>query len=106
MAAAILTELVRTLGDPYFIARISPHDVAQTLALLAQSPVAITRPVSGVATHPEDDEVLATALSAGAPYLVAGDARFIGRVPRYQTVQLVTPREFRVIPDALPRPAT
>jgi predicted nucleic acid-binding protein len=53
--------------------------------------------VAGVATHPEDDLVLATALSAGADYLVTGDRRFRTRVPHYQGVTLVSPAEFLAI---------
>jgi predicted nucleic acid-binding protein len=53
--------------------------------------------VSGVATHPEDDLVLATAVSAGADYLVTGDIRFRTRVPSYQGISLVSPSEFLAI---------
>jgi len=53
--------------------------------------------VSGIATHPEDDLVLATALSAGADYLVTGDRRFRTRVPHYQGITLISPAEFLAI---------
>jgi predicted nucleic acid-binding protein len=54
---------------------------------------AITSPVSGVATHPEDDLILAAAVSAQADYLVTGDAR-LQALGSYQGVKIVTPREF------------
>jgi len=57
----------------------------------------ITVTITGVATHPEDDLVLATALSAGADYLVTGDRRFRARVPRYQGVIVISPADFLII---------
>ena len=73
--------------------------IARYLAFVAQQstfyPITVT--VAGVATHPEDDLVLATALSAGADYLVTGDRRFRARVPHYQGVTLVSPAEFLAI---------
>src|SRR5437763_6992324 len=68
----ILTELARTLQKPYFAARLSPAQVAADLQLLRSDGLltALTVQVQGVATHPEDDLVLATAVSAKADYLV------------------------------------
>lgn len=54
----------------------------------------VTEFVSGVATHPEDDLVLATAVSGKADYLVTGDKPLRKTVPKYQGVKLVTPVEF------------
>lgn len=53
----------------------------------------ITVLVHGVATHPEDDRVLETAISAGADYLVTGDAALL-RLGHYQSVALISPRHF------------
>lgn len=54
---------------------------------------AITVQVTGIATHAHDDLVLATAISAGAEYLVTGD-RGLRDVGEYQGVAILTPREF------------
>lgn len=91
----ILTELRRTLEKPYFRRRISPDDARAVEALLRRYArvVPITAQVAGVASHPEDDLVLATALSAGVPYLVSGDAG-LQRVGRYQGVTILSPRAF------------
>lgn len=51
----------------------------------------ITVEVRGVATHPEDDLILATALSAGAQYLATGDLK-VQRLGTYQGVRLLSPR--------------
>ncbi len=96
----ILTELRRTLEKPYFQRRISPDDARAVDALLRRFArvVPITAHVAGMASHPEDDLVLATALSAGVPYLVSGDEG-LQRVGHYQGVTILSPRAFR---DLLP----
>jgi uncharacterized protein len=53
----------------------------------------LTVHVTGIATHPEDDEVVATALSAQAPYLVTGDKPLLDR-DAYRGTRLLTPRQF------------
>jgi predicted nucleic acid-binding protein len=79
----LLTEVERTLRNRYFSRRLTQSEVQAYLAyvrsLARHTPITVQ--VSGVATHPEDDLVLATALSAGADYLVTGDRRFRTRVP-------------------------
>ncbi len=46
-----------------------------------------------MATHPEDDLVLATAVSAAADYLVTGDKQ-LQRLGGYHGVAIVSPRDF------------
>jgi hypothetical protein len=53
----------------------------------------ITVEVRKVATHPEDDVVLATALSADAEYLATGD-RKLQVLGSYRTVTILPPRAF------------
>ena len=72
-----LTELERTFSRPYSRERLPRDEVAADLALLRQRAriVPLTVSVEGVATHPADDLVLATALSARADYLMTGDSK-------------------------------
>jgi predicted nucleic acid-binding protein len=58
----------------------------------------ITADVLGVATHPEDDLILATAVSAQADYLVTGDRHLLA-LGMFHGVQIVSPREFLTILD-------
>lgn len=58
--------------------------------------VPITATVQGVASHPEDDLILATAVSAQADYLVTGDRQLLA-LEQYQGVRIVTPRDFVAI---------
>jgi len=89
----LLAEVQRTLENRYFRGRLAPQDVETYLAFVRSHArhVVTTVAVSGVATHPEDDLVLAAALSARADVLVTGDIRFRSRVPSYQGVLLVSP---------------
>src|SRR3954454_16412148 len=89
-------ELRTTLTQPYFKRRIRSEDRELFLILLSKCAehVAIRRRVAGVATHPEDDPILATALSARADYLVTGDLRLQRRVPSLQGIPLVLAAEF------------
>jgi predicted nucleic acid-binding protein len=89
-------ELRKTLAQPYFRRKIRSEDRELFLILLSKfaEHVAIRRRVTGVATHPEDDPILATALSAHADYLVTGDQPLRRRVPAIQDIPLVSPAEF------------
>jgi len=87
----IIEEVEVAFRKPYFRARLSASRVARTLLLLRTEAtlVQITTPVDGIATHPEDDLVLATALSGAASFLVTGS-----RVCRASTAITVR-RSFR-----------
>jgi putative PIN family toxin of toxin-antitoxin system len=89
-------ELRKTLAQPYFKRRISSEDRELFLILLTKiaEHVAIRHRVTGIATHPEDDPILATALSAHVDYLVTGDQRLRDRVPSFQGIPLVSPAAF------------
>lgn len=87
--------MARTFDEPYFAARLTPQQRANNLALVRDeatvTPVIVE--VRGVATHPEDDVVLATAVSNKADYLVTGDTKLL-RLGTYKGVRIVSPREF------------
>jgi putative PIN family toxin of toxin-antitoxin system len=91
----ILTELVRTLANPYFKSRLTPSDVETALATLHERGLrqSITVRVSGIASHSQDDAIVATALSAVAPYLVTGDKQLLAR-RGYGGTEFVSPRQF------------
>jgi uncharacterized protein len=91
----ILSELARTLADPYFATRLHASEVEAALTGLRARAVLqpITARVRGVATQPKDDLVLATAVSAGAAYLVTGD-RPLQSIGQYEGVAILSPRRF------------
>ena len=91
----ILTELAHTFEDPYFRRRLSRQQMEADFTLLREEAtvIALTVPVQGVATHPEDDLVLATAVSGPAEYLITGD-RQLQRLGSYEGVVILSPRAF------------
>jgi predicted nucleic acid-binding protein len=97
----LISEVVRTLSKPYFVTRVESDVHAATLKSPREDAgrVEITTTVSSVATHPEDDLVLAAAVSAAADYLVTGDKQ-LQRLDSCQGVRIVSPREFLTLLDA------
>jgi len=97
----ILLELERTLSQPYFARRLSPELRTSDIALFRTEAtvVEINRRVAGVATHPEDDLIIATALSAGAEYLVTGDRALLD-LASYCGVAITSPRAFLDVLDS------
>jgi predicted nucleic acid-binding protein len=75
--------------------RIAAADIERLRAFLESDlvAVALTAVVQGVATHPEDDVILATAASARADYLVTGD-RQLQALGKFGSTRIVSPREF------------
>ena len=99
----LLDELTEVFGDPYFSKRLAKRVRSQALWSFrnAGERVNITDHVLGLATHPEDDPVLATAISANVDYLVTGDnaLRQLGAI---RDVAILTPREFLTVLGDVP----
>lgn len=93
----IIDELERTLQKPYFQKYVAANDIASFIDLLRNEAIVIpiTVNIEGLATHPEDDLILATAVSAKADYLVTGDGPLLRKVGNsYQGVTILTPSDF------------
>lgn len=97
----ILDELARTLEKPYFAARLSEGQRAANLALLQTEALVVDLEVhvTGVAAHPEDDLVLATALNGSADYLVTGDKALLD-LGAFQDIAVIGIREFLDVLDS------
>jgi putative PIN family toxin of toxin-antitoxin system len=96
LSEAILTEFSRTLLQPYFSARLTAAQIEATLNLF-RTEATIVSPivtVKGVATHPEDDPIIATALSGKAHYLVTRDEKLQKKVQGYKGVSIISPPIF------------
>jgi predicted nucleic acid-binding protein len=94
----VIAELRRTYTDPYYARRLTSQQVEAAVALLRTEAIVtpLTIPVSGVATHPEDDLVLATGLSAGADYLGTRDRQLL-KLGSHLGLRIVSPGEFLAI---------
>ena len=94
----ILEEIRRTLAKPYFSRHLTPDDQAAGVELFQMDAtvIPITAVVEGVATHPEDDLILATAVSGNVDYLVTRDRQLL-RLGTYQGVRIVSVPELLVV---------
>ena len=95
LSTHILRELERTFSDPYFLNRLPAEDIVLYLAMVQSTVtvVPITEEVHNVATPPEDDLILATAVSAKVDYLVTGDSK-LQQVGAYQVIKILSPLMF------------
>jgi putative PIN family toxin of toxin-antitoxin system len=91
----IIEEVRFALSKPFFVSRLAP-EVAETLLVdLEQKAdkVDISQSVEGVATHWQDDLVLATALSGHADVLVTGDRELLNLDQPFP-FRIISPQEF------------
>ncbi|PSR32322.1 MAG: putative toxin-antitoxin system toxin component, PIN family [Sulfobacillus benefaciens] len=97
----LLDEVERTLTKPYFAARLGPEQTDRFLTLLKRTAVLqpIIEPVTGVATHPEDDWILATAQNAQAQFLVTGD-KALHALGSFGSTRLIDPAAFADYPES------
>lgn len=103
----ILAELARTLDKTHFATRLSTQQKLEYVNTIASRSIFIEPNISvtGVASHPADDLVLATAVSGNADYLVTGDLQF-QRLGAYEGVAIVSPAQFLAILGAEQDPGT
>ena len=98
LSEQLLAEVERTLDKDYFRARLTSSLVTQFLMMLNRQAIIVplTATVVGVASHQEDDMVLATAISAESEFLVTGDRQLL-RLGSYEGVIIVSPWEVPAI---------
>jgi putative PIN family toxin of toxin-antitoxin system len=101
ISAHIRTEVARTLASPYFATRVDPKAHSNFINDLSETAMSVLliRTVSGVATQPKDDPVLATALNANADYLVTGDKALLN-LGTFEGTRIVTAADFVAIVEA------
>ena len=95
MSDGIRTEFRRTVEAPYFRQRLTPEQIEEAQRLLREDAAStpLTVHVSGAATHPEDDLILASAVSAEVDFLVTGD-KLLQALGSYAGVTILSPRSF------------
>lgn len=91
----ILDEPQRALQDPYFAARVPGAEVDEAMRQLTANAtvVELSVEVQGVATHPEDDLVLATAISGEASVLCTRDKQLL-KLRAFEGIEILSPGEF------------
>lgn len=96
----IIDELKRTLSKTYFQNHLTMQDIDAFIDLLQHEATVtpINVKIQGVATHPEDNLILAAAVSAKADYLITGDKPLLQKLGgSYNKVNLVSPADFLLI---------
>jgi uncharacterized protein len=99
LSEAIVAETVATLmREKHRVRyRYSAERVEQFRRTLTDTAGALLRdlpPIRAVPNDPKDDMIVATAVAAGADYLVTGDRRHLLPLGTYAGVRIVTPRQF------------
>jgi uncharacterized protein len=105
VSVPILAELERTLQKPYFYHYLTAKQSSHFQKLLQKqatvSPITVS--VHGIASHLEDDMILATAISAKADYLVTGDTK-LQAIGTYKGVTILSPKKFlEILKHSLPK---
>ena len=95
LSPALLLELEDTLARPYFVEQLTAEQRRRALASFGAYAelVDLTVDVRGAAPDPDDDHVLAAAVSSQAEYLVTGDRGLVG-LGSYEDIAIITPRAF------------
>ncbi len=96
-SATLLAELLDVLARGKFALRLSqagstPQDIVNELRRLAHMAAPTTVP-RVIKDDPDDDHVLACALSGRADLIVSGDKHLHGLGDEYQGIRIVTPAE-------------
>lgn len=102
VSESILAEVEQSAFAKAYFQRALPDEArARAFATLRKNALItdLTRSVQGVAPDPDDDHVLAAALSGQASYVVTGD-QALRSLGSHAGVRLVTPREFLAIIEA------
>ena len=96
----ILAELARVFSYRYFTQRLSVTEIEAAFSGLRTEALMqpITVRVAGIATHPQDDLILSTALGAQAQFLVTSDKPLLER-GAYCGTRLLSPRVFLAVLD-------
>lgn len=91
----ILQEFRRNLDQPYFRRRLTSEQAEADLYLLREYAeiVEVSENVVGVATHPEDDLILATAISGVVDCLVTGDKKLL-KLGSVGSIAILTAADF------------
>lgn len=91
----LIQEVLRTLRKRYFEKHVNSQRASRLAAILRYQSILtpLTDVVEGIATHPEDDVVLATALSGGARYIVTGDEK-LQKLKKFKQIGILNPNQF------------
>lgn len=92
LSETILTELERALANPYFADRLDAGGRRAYVSLVRSHALVIpeTIAVGGIASHPEDDQILSVAVTGQVDYLVTGDKQ-LQKLGTYGGIPIIAP---------------
>jgi predicted nucleic acid-binding protein len=105
ISTPIMSEIERALAKPYFVSRLTAPERHRAIAeLRMRTRLAEPLPsIAGVATHKEDDLVIATAVALDADCIVSRDIQLL-QLGSYQNVRMLSPLTFLTfIDEQMPR---
>jgi putative PIN family toxin of toxin-antitoxin system len=99
----LVAEVNRALLKPYFAVRVDLEDKWHIMRWFEDHGyfVEIAGIIEQIASHPEDDLILAAAQLGNCEYLVTGDAMLL-KLERYGGAEIVSPRAFLAILEENP----
>lgn len=98
ISEALLDEVLMACSKPYWLNRLTEVE-RERLVLVIRGQSEMTErtvDVRGIATHPEDDLVLAAAESANVDYLITGDSQLLD-LGAHEGIPIITARQFLAI---------
>jgi hypothetical protein len=94
VSPALLHELDDVASRPHLAGRIDPHDLAASVAGIRRDATLVDDPPPErhVPSDPDDDYLVALALTTGAHVIVTGDAALLALA--FDRPRILTPRDF------------
>ena len=93
-STAMLAELRRTLAYPKLRRLIDDLAAGTLIAILEAAERIEVTEVPAVCADPQDDQVLALAVAAGADCIVSGDRKHLLPLHPYRGIPILTPTDF------------
>lgn len=96
----LMDEIIGNIHGPYFATRLSLLKRQQHVRTITRATIHVQLPpvIPRVATHPEDDLILATAVAGAVDYLVTGDRQLLA-LGSHEGIPILSPVEFVALLD-------
>lgn len=92
----ILQEFEHVLTEKFSTTKKETDEALELISEARHMDVRPAQLIRGVCRHPDDDNILACALAAGAEYLVTGDTDLL-ELRNFRGIKIVTPRGFELL---------
>lgn len=90
----VVVEVRRILNRKLGLGEQATDEILELLSELAVEVPSVPRHVQAVSGNPDDDQILAVAVAAGAEILISGDAKHLLPLGRHEAVRIIRPQAF------------